>query len=240
MGWFSKKSEIWKCDSCPWQRPLDAVNVLAEAEEHQATNRGHIIWQKPEEKPQKETPFWWWGWILLVLGGLSRRLSEPYVGAFAVVLISLWLVGIVVHYRRFISSAVVSITGVSGNSRVEVGFRRIVTLISSAVFLAAVSFAAYDGYNALDYQRKTLEYRKNVAAEIEKAKHCADPATSPFARALACLKTEYSQPTPAFKHWTWDPGELLFVGVVGSIVIACVPWVLFYSIRWVIYGFIAH
>lgn len=149
--WFSKKSEVWKCDSCSWQRPLDAVNLEAEAGEHRAGNRGHLIDKREVARPEGTCP--WWLWVLF-----------PYV------LAPIWLLSLAVRHRQAISGVV----GVSGRSPLERGFRRIVTLVSSALLVAWVGFGAYDA---------------------------------------------------------------LFWRIADGLMVAAVPWVVFYALRWVIFGF---
>ena len=133
----------------------------------------------------------------------------------------------------------------------ERGYRRLTVGVSLVLLCAGLALTARDTYRVMEYQNDAAlvaACREHAASE-SKRMECGggpDPALSrPFSAVFDVLLT--------LAMWGFYPDTTALVGVASmgdhllaltialgiavSLILAAVPWVVFYSVRWVARGF---
>lgn len=248
-SWFSKKPEIWKCDSCPWSRSVDDANAVREAEEHQATHRGHVIYKRVVEDRTPPPLRWWWvAWILAGAARLAGGGHAPITDVLGMVLLIvavIWSAAVIIERRQ----AIAAILGATGGPSVERGLRRVTTIVCFGALIVLLVAVGLDARAAAHFKAQ-IERERQDAAERCRAGRAGttnfveeflraspskqNPAAASTAAATsrpsaatlqACLEAVFpptKQGSP--ERWQWRSENLVVVGVLFSVALASLPW----------------
>ncbi len=149
----AKGSQLYKCDSCDWQRTIDAARIEEDVSEHQTANRGHIVYRRLEAElaPKRRPIGWgWWVWLYFIAAGrvvTFQKTEEErliWMAVFAIPPVVALIVLLMKDRHRVVAVAGKTIGIEGGGPSVERGFRRIAALVSASIFILSLAFIGRD------------------------------------------------------------------------------------------------